>query len=186
MLEVGGRNIDRLIRIINNLLDLSKIEAGKVDLHLKTFDLNELIDSLLVTFKVKEQNPMITLRKQILASNVVIEADHDKLVQVFTNLVGNALKFTQEGTIEIIVHDNGNNIECRVTDSGIDIYPEDIPKVFGKFQQLESNTLIGQKGTGLGLSISKAIVELHHGEIWVESEYGKGTSFIFTLPRKQN
>ena len=112
-------------------------------------------------------------------------ADKDRIIQVFTNLVGNALKFTKQGRIEISVVDRTDVVECGVYDTGPGITKEDLPLIFSKFQQFSRIAGSGEKGTGLGLSITKGIIELHKGKIWVESEVGQGSKFTFTLPKIQ-
>jgi len=109
-------------------------------------------------------------------------ADKDKITQVFTNLISNALKFTDKGTIEISTVDTGPALECRVSDTGVGIPKQALPKVFDKFHEI-SLPSSGEKGTGLGLAICKSIVELHGGDIRVESTLGKGTAVSITLPK---
>lgn len=182
-LSICLEEIDRLKRIIDNLLDISKIEAGKVELKREWVDLVGLIEK--VTFSFMSRAKAKGLELKTAYSDKVIESyiDRDKIIQIFNNLVGNALKFTDKGYIEIQVIDRESHIECFVADRGRGIADSDIPKLFSKFQQFGRTPGPGEKGTGLGLAISKNIVELHKGKIWVESQLGKGTKFIFTLPK---
>jgi signal transduction histidine kinase len=108
-------------------------------------------------------------------------ADKDSIIRVFTNLIGNAVKFTVKGFIEISVTDKPGYVECQVADTGRGIAEEDQPRVFGKFEQFGGHQGSREGGTGLGLNICKKIIELHHGEIRMESVLGKGTKFIFTI-----
>lgn len=182
-LTISKNNIDRLVRIVNNLLDLSKIEAGKIEIHRETIDLRELGE------QVGRQNEMslkengLELRFALPETPVEISADADLLTQVFTNLIGNARKFTDAGYIEVGIRDEGENVRCWVKDTGIGISEDDLEKVFDKFQQVGSVDSHRERGTGLGLSISKGIVELHGGHMGIESELGKGTTFFFTLEK---
>jgi len=125
----------------------------------------------------------LELKLDIPKKDIEIYADGDKITQVFVNLVGNALKFTEKGHIEISVRDRKGEIECSVADTGAGIGKGDLPRVFDKFRQFGRQDGPGDRGTGLGLSISKGIIEMHQGSIWVESERGKGTKFTFTLPK---
>ena len=108
--------------------------------------------------------------------------DRDRIFQVLTNLIGNAIKFTEKGHIAILLSRENHELQCCVEDTGAGIAAENLPKVFAKFEQFSADYEEKQKGTGLGLSIAKAIVELHGGRIWVQSELGKGSGFFFTLP----
>ena len=182
-LNICKEDVDRLTRIINNLLDISKIEAGQIELKRELIDLKSLIHQIITSLQFKVEKKGLTLKSTLPTHEIRIYSDHDKLIQVFMNLINNALKFTSSGSIEISVLENDNEFECHVIDTGMGITKEDLTKVFSKFQQFGRKHGAGEKGTGLGLSIAKGIIELHKGRIWVESEYGKGTQFVFTLPK---
>lgn len=181
-LRIGKEAIERLIRLVKDLLDVSKIEAGKMELHKQRIDMRELIQKTLELFKIQAQDKKIELQEEILCEDATAEADPDRIIQVLTNFVGNALKFTENGRIQVRVKKKENELECCVEDWGAGIAQENLHKVFGKFQQFSDSYELKQKGTGLGLSIAKAIVELHGGRVWVESKLGKGSRFFFTLP----
>ncbi len=176
-------NIDRLARLISNLLDISKIEAGKIELKMSSINLNSFISGFISSFSKRAKDKGLELKVNLPEKQIDIYVDAEKIIQVFTNLMANALKFTKEGCIEISAREKENEVECSVADSGIGISGDDLPNVFGKFQQFNRVSVAGEKGTGLGLSIAKALVELHHGKIWVESHLGKGSKFSFTLPK---
>ncbi|MBU2437249.1 MAG: diguanylate cyclase, partial [Candidatus Omnitrophica bacterium] len=125
----------------------------------------------------------LEIRTIFFKEELEVYVDKDKIIQVFINLVGNAIKFTQSGHVGISIADKEGYVECGVFDTGMGIAPEDLPKVFGKFQQFGRVAGPGIKGTGLGLSITKGIIGLHRGKIRVESRLGKGTKFTFTLPK---
>jgi len=184
LLITAKDNIDRLARIINSLLDISKIEAGKLELRRDLVNLFDLIKLIVSSFGPKASKKELELITTLPAKGKTeVYADPDKIIQVLTNLVNNALKFTEKGSIEIKVEDEEKILKCSIIDTGVGIAQEDLPKVFSKFQQFGRTEGGGDRGTGLGLSIAKGLVEMHHGEIWVESELGKGAKFIFTLPK---
>jgi len=181
-LEIAKRNIDRLFRMINSVLDFQKLEAGRMEFDLESNNIND---------SVKEAyNIMFSLAQQKGLEFVIepgdglplISYDKDRIIQVLMNLINNAVKFTEEGSITISTYLRNNNIEVAVKDTGCGIEPESMPLLFHSFEQLAKDRKKKIGGTGLGLSISKKIVEKHSGKIWAESEYGKGSVFYFTLP----
>ncbi len=183
ILKTSGTNIDRLSRIINDLLDISKIEAGKMDLEKDSIDLRTVITETLVPIQATADAKSVNLRSEFAEGNSMVFADRDRLVQVLTNLISNALKFTGEGEVVVRTRQADDDaVLCSVEDTGIGLSPEEVENVFDKFTQYGRTHGAGIKGTGLGLAISKQIVELHRGRIWVESEKGAGSRFIFELP----
>jgi len=182
ILDMGVNAVNRLIRLIQDLLDIAKIEAGKMELKKQKIDLKDIVQEVFDAFHLQAESKKIEFQKKFLCHDTMVEADHDRIVQVLTNLIGNALKFTETGHITVFISRETNELECCVEDTGAGIPAEKIPLVFGKFEQFSDSHDLKQKGTGLGLSIVKAIVELHGGRIWVESKLGKGARFFFTLP----
>jgi signal transduction histidine kinase/HAMP domain-containing protein len=183
-LSIIQGNIDRLTRIIEDLLDISRIEAEKVVLKREFVDLASVINDVLTQFKPEADGKQIELKTVLPMSLPPLYVDADRIRQVFTNLIGNAIKFTpRNGKITAVITDKEKEVECRVTDTGIGIGPENLDKVFKRFEQFDRADGSGAKGTGLGLAITEALVQLHHGRIWVESEPNQGSQFIFTLPR---
>lgn len=177
-----------LLSIITDILDLSKIDIGVLELEYAKFDVNTLLRSCLMFFKEKALKHSIKLTIDVDEDVGMIEADSRRLKQVIVNLLSNAIKFTPDGgSIDVRVRmvDDGRSVEFSVSDTGIGIKEEDIPKLFNRFQQLESPYRKRHGGTGLGLAICKEMVELHGGRIWVESEFGKGSRFSFTIPIKK-
>ncbi len=176
----GGKH---LLSLINDILDLSKIESGKMELTLGRISLVSLIKSV-----ANEMIPVITPRRQTLEIHIadglpLVRADRAKVRQVLLNLLGNATKFTRDGgrlRIEAVRADNW--CEVSVIDNGIGIKKENFKKMFEEFVQVATPLSEDKGGSGLGLTIARRIVEKHGGRIWVESEYGKGSRFIFTLP----
>jgi PAS domain S-box-containing protein/diguanylate cyclase (GGDEF)-like protein len=182
-LSICLEDVDRLTRIINELLDISKIEAKKLQIKREIVDIVKLAKGVISSFYPRIKEKGLEMKACFPEEVIEVYADKDKIIQVFTNLIGNAIKFTQAGYIEISVSDKEEEVECSVSDTGIGIAEEDLPKVFDKFQQFGRLEGPGEKGTGLGLSIAKGIVELHKGKIWVESKLNQGTKFTFTLPK---
>jgi signal transduction histidine kinase len=183
ILGIAKKNVERLARIINGLLDVSRIESGNVEIHRDDVDLGALIRLTAATFETKARDKGLELRTRLPEGPLMAYGDEDKLNQILVNLVDNAVKFTERGSVEIAVEDRETALECRVGDTGIGIAPNDLPKVFDKFTQFGRKDGPGEKGTGLGLSIVKGLVELHRGEIRIESELGRGTTVFFTIPK---
>ncbi|MBF0382204.1 MAG: response regulator [Magnetococcales bacterium] len=175
-----------LLNIINNILDFSKIEAGKLDLESTNFNLNELLHNVIMLAEQKSKTKGVELQLSF-ADNLpcMLTGDPLRLGQIITNLLDNAVKFTETGTIKIsiqTINQAQNNIEYQfcVKDSGIGMYPEQQAELFKPFNQADSSTTRKFGGTGLGLSISKQLAEIMGGKIWLESEIGKGSTFSFT------
>ena len=184
VLSIASNNIDRLARLINDLLDMSKLEAGKVTLLRTRLNLAELAHQVTAVFTPRAQEKGLTLSVCGAQSAVEVYADVDRMAQILTNLMGNAIKFTERGTVQVSVGIGDGQVECRVADTGSGIAPEHLPQLFSKFQQFHRPVGGGgERGTGLGLAITKQLVELHHGTIRVESEFGQGTQVTFTLPK---
>jgi GAF domain-containing protein len=172
-----------LLSLINEILDLSKVEAGRMELELATFDLPLAIDNARTFVRERATKHGINLDVTIDERLGDFVGDERKIKQVLLNLLSNAVKFTPEGgRIGINARQADGSIEITVSDTGIGIAPEDQPKIFEEFRQVGSDYAHKVEGTGLGLTLAKKFVELHGGRIWVESEVGKGSRFIFTLP----
>ena len=180
-------NSDRLARLINDLLDLSTIEAGKIDLRPVNIPLVTLVKDAAESLRPVAAEKLINLTVMSADPGVIAWADRDKVIQVLMNLIGNALKFTPtRGEVTVAVAKNSAAwMQISVTDTGPGIPAEEVNKVFGRFYQIGQAGTQKTQGTGLGLAISKALVEMHGGKIWVESEAGKGSTFSFTLPAEQ-
>jgi len=182
-LSIVNGNINRLARLINNMLDLSRIEAGMMELIRREMNINIVLDEVIKTLQQQAKEKDILIRDLLPANLPTVYGDLDKISQVLTNLIDNAIKFTpQSGNITIEGKKVNNQIQISVIDTGIGIAKADCSRVFDKFQRLEQSTTQQTPGSGLGLSICKAIIEMHGGKIWVESEVGKGSNFSFYLP----
>lgn len=176
---------ERLSRLINDFLDLAKIEAGRLEWHDSLLDFQEVaLDTMSSMFAQIRGKRDITVRHNISPHLPLIYADRDRLTQVLLNLMNNALKFTSSGSILLNVCQRNGILQCRVKDTGIGIMKEELLKVFDKFHQIAERDTRREKpqGTGLGLAICQNIVEHYNGIIWVESEYEKGAEFIFEIP----
>jgi signal transduction histidine kinase len=173
-----------LLSLINDILDLSKVESGKMKLELSDFSLRESLDASLMMLMEKALKGGIELHLDITPpADLRIMADQRKLKQILYNLLSNAVKFTPAGgTVVLSALRDGDFIEITVADSGIGIKEEDIAKLFHPFTQLESVYTKEYKGTGLGLALNKDLVELHGGRVWVESRFGTGSRFSFNIP----
>jgi GAF domain-containing protein/anti-sigma regulatory factor (Ser/Thr protein kinase) len=172
-----------LLSLINEILDLSKVEAGRMELELATFDLPLAIDNARTFVRERATRHGITLDVDVDNRLGDIVGDERKIKQILLNLLSNAVKFTPEGgRIGINARQTDGAVEISVSDTGVGIAPEDQPKIFEEFRQVGSDYTHKVEGTGLGLTLAKKFVELHGGKIWVESEVGKGSKFTFTLP----
>jgi CheY-like chemotaxis protein len=177
-----------LLRLINDILDLSKIEAGKMELASEDVNLVEQINAVMSTAVGFTKDKPIKLLRQVPAQLPVVKADPTRLRQVLLNLIGNAAKFTDQGSITLSAEEQYSpegqpEVIFRVTDTGSGIAPENQPKLFQPFSQVDDSPTRKTGGTGLGLSISRSLVDLHHGRIGLEwSEVGKGSTFFFTIP----
>ncbi len=189
--EKQERYIDNIIKsskhlldLINDILDISKVEAGKIELNVEKIYLTPIINDTMELVKATASKHNVTLKKEFDPQIEFIEADKQKFKQILFNLLSNAVKFsrTDGGTVTITTSKHDEMAQISVSDTGIGIRKEDLGKLFNKFQQIDSGTSRKYGGTGLGLAISKHLVELHGGNIWAESKYGQGSTFIFQLP----
>jgi signal transduction histidine kinase len=179
----GGRH---LLQLINDVLDLAKIEAGKMELAPETFSVKEVIDEICAVMRPIALKRNTTIIVETSAQADIVTLDQLKIKQVLYNLLSNAVKFSHDnGEVKIVVGlDSQQRLQFQVKDCGIGIKEEDLPRMFREFEQLDSGTGRRFPGTGLGLALTKKIIELHQGSISVRSELGKGSTFIVTIPRQ--
>ena len=181
LLVIAQSGCERLIRLINDILDLSKIEARRMQLKLQTMNLFDSVQRSVRTIKSYADGFQVRVEIDCPEPLPLIVGDRDRVDQVMTNLLGNAVKFSPAGgTVTVALRARPVAVECAVIDRGSGIPPEQLSRIFGKFQQLEGGTKKG--GTGLGLAIAQALVHEHRGKIWVESKLGEGSRFIFQIP----
>ncbi|MEO5331505.1 MAG: ATP-binding protein, partial [Magnetococcus sp. YQC-5] len=177
------RNGDHLLTLINDLLDISKIEAGKLTLNPEVLQVQPLVVGVMDALRVKADEKGLTLLVHG-GANMTVWADEVRFKQILLNLVGNAVKFTESGEIRVEMSIQGEMAEFVVIDSGPGIPPDELEKVFERFHQVDNSSTRKAGGTGLGLAITRKLVLLSGGEIRVESRLGEGASFRFTLPMK--
>jgi signal transduction histidine kinase len=174
------RSVDKMRRLIRDLLDFAKIQSGTFSVERGAASIDRLMPPVIEGFRLLAEDKGLTIEADLPADLPEVAVDADRIGQVMSNLVGNAVKFTPEGgTIRVSARVHGDEVIVCVADTGPGIPGEDLPKVFDWFWQAEDSKHLGN---GLGLSIAKGIVEAHNGRIWAESQVGRGTSFLFSLP----
>ena len=182
ILDLIQENVDRISGFTNQFLDLSRIEAGKMEFRLEPVDLEEVVTRAVQEARVNAERKSIALTQSLQPVPTVM-ADLEKIHHAVSNLVGNAIKFTQNGgTVHVSLAPTSTGVRCSVRDTGVGIDPEDIPRLFTKFFQAKSAGKISVKGTGIGLALVKGIVEGHGGSVEVESVPGEGSTFAIHLP----
>ncbi|MDO8727927.1 MAG: PAS domain S-box protein [Candidatus Methanoperedens sp.] len=184
-IRYGGKH---LLNVITDILDLSKLDAGKMELVIENISIPETLDQTIVLVEEMAKKSNVSLIIELSPELEFIEADRQRLIQIITNLLSNAIKFSKKkgGTATITTIKEGSMAKFSVSDTGIGIKEEDKNKLFTDFEQLDSGISKKYGGTGLGLAITKKLVELHGGKIWVDSELGAGSTFTFVLPIKAN
>ena len=184
-LQIADRNLKRLALLINDLLDLSKLEAGKMKLRPAPSSVEKVIDEAINGLMTWAGTKSINVEKRVREGLPEVNMDPDRMLQVLNNLIGNAIKFTPKNgriLLEAGLKKENKEIEVSVSDTGMGIAKEDLPKLFNKFYQAGERAPADISGTGIGLCVAKEIVELHGGKIWAESEKNNGAKFTFTLP----
>jgi PAS domain S-box-containing protein len=182
-LSVIKANADRLSILVNDLLDISRIESGRVKLELKPIAVESLLDAVVTSLHGKFEEKHLAIQVVLPAGDLPrVLADRDRVMQILTNLVGNAYQYTPSGgSVTVRAHASGEFVQIDVADTGIGISPENQSKVFERFYRVDDPNVNEFPGTGLGLAIVKSLIEMHDGHIWLQSELGKGTTFSFTL-----
>ncbi|HKR01929.1 MAG TPA: ATP-binding protein [Pyrinomonadaceae bacterium] len=186
MVSMMERNTQNLIELVNDLLDASKLESGTMRLEVASLDLRTVADEVRESMLPLAREKGITLEEKLPDDLPPVEADRAKLRRILLNLLSNAVKFTQKGgRVEVRAErEDGARVRLSISDTGVGIPPEDVDRLFDKYEQARSRATRGEKGTGLGLYITRQLVELHGSEITVKSQPGKGSTFSFTLPIK--
>jgi signal transduction histidine kinase len=184
-LTIAERNLKRLTLLINDLLDLSKLEARKMELKREQMPIEKVITETIETLANWAQTKDIALERSVASGIPDVFIDANRMTQVLTNLIGNSIKFTPKGgriTVDAAFLEQEAKVKVSIIDTGIGIAPEDLPKLFTKFYQAKDRPASDISGTGIGLAIVREIVELHGGSVWAESPAGQGAKFIFTVP----
>jgi signal transduction histidine kinase/HAMP domain-containing protein len=182
VLERLEKNGVHLLGLINNVLDLSKIEAGRLSLSLNDYSIEEVVQTVFTAVESLAAEKNLALKVTVPRSLTAGRGDGQRIAQVLLNLVGNAIKFTEEGEVRVDVTTSNGNFLVSVSDTGPGLSEADQQKIFEEFNQADNSSTRKKGGTGLGLSIAKRITEMHGGHIWVESSLGKGSTFRFTVP----
>jgi len=182
LLSLAEQSIERLSRLVNDVLSFQKLDSDKTQLNFEKNDINEVVRETYNIMKSQAINKDICFNIDVEENIPKITFDRDKILQVLVNLISNAIKFTDKGRVKIKTEIKDNTVYVKVSDTGPGIKREDVDKLFRSFTQLDTTKDKRAGGTGLGLAISSQIIEKHHGKIWVESEFGKGSTFIFVLP----
>jgi signal transduction histidine kinase len=177
--QTNGRH---LLGLINDVLDLAKIEAGQLTLSLADYSLKDIVDGVIIALEPLAVEKRLAFKAEVPADLPTGRGDERRISQVLLNLVGNAIKFTDEGEVIITASAANGSFTIAACDSGPGINPSDQARIFEEFQQADSSSTRRKGGTGLGLSIAKRIVEMHKGRIWVKSALGEGSTFFFSLP----
>lgn len=184
LLSLARNNTERLGRLINNVLDYQRMESGNMEYDIREADINDVVREVQDTMDILAKEKNLVLTSEVEASLPVMKFDRDRIAQVLTNVLSNAIKYTDRGTISLIVREEGPFVHVSVKDTGPGIKKEDLKRLFLPFVQLDGWQNKKKGGSGLGLSISKDIVVAHGGKIWAESKPGEGSSIHFTLPLK--
>jgi len=183
VLATAMENVKRLGRIVDSLLNISRIESGKLDLQKTVVDICKLIKDTVSEYKALAEEKELSLDYEVPEVGIDVCLNPDKIKEVLTNLISNSLKFTPEGGwVKVVCNEQDREVQICVQDSGVGIARQDIPKLFDKFTQFGRKAGPGEKGTGLGLAIAKKLVEMHSGKIEVQSEVDQGTTFTVSLP----
>ena len=182
-IQTNGKH---LLRLINDVLDLSKIEAGRMELALAEYSVQDVVDTVRASLQSLALEKGLGFTAAAQDDIPVAFGDGKRITQCLVNLVGNALKFSKRGSVAVWVERQGDNLLYRVSDTGIGIPQNELENIFGEFQQVDTAITREFSGTGLGLNITKKFVEMHGGRIWVESELGKGSTFFFLIPLRVN
>ena len=183
IIDIVVRNAKRLQKLSENILDITRIESGTLELRKEHVRLNELISDATVDFQsqIRKENKDVKIEYSSSQEDIFVDADRARLIQVISNLMNNAVKFTDHGSISILIQNNENEATVSISDTGRGIDPQILPRLFTKF------TSKSTQGTGLGLYISKSIIEAHGGTIWGKNnnDHTKGATFFFSVPLQQ-
>jgi signal transduction histidine kinase len=185
MLDAVGKNSERILDLVNNILDISRIEDGRLTIVQQPVDVHSAIEQALAVVKPMAESKHISVNIDLQPGLPDLYADPKRVTQILTNLLSNAVKYTPNTgavSVKAAQQDGTGMVQVRVCDNGIGIPPDQLPNIFDRFSRVERAETQHTVGTGLGLSIAKGLVEAHGGSIWVESEEGRGTTFSLTLP----
>jgi signal transduction histidine kinase len=184
-LEIVQSSARHLLSLINDMLDVARIESGKADLHFEEVEAGAVVDTVVTALRPAAENKGLSLKAEMPADELTLTTDRRALRQILNNLVGNAIKYTEKGSVRVrALRDADGSIAIAVTDTGIGIKSEDRQRLFKAFEQLDRSTTRRFEGVGLGLHLSNKLAALIRAELTVESEPGKGSTFTLKLPGK--
>ena len=182
-LGIAHDETNRLAVLVNDLLDVSRIEAGRIKLEMEPLAIGEMINAAIISLQPQATEKAVEVTAHLSEMSLHIKGDRDRINRIILNLLSNAIKYNKQGgKIDIVVSRDKSMVQVDVADTGVGISEADIPMLFAKFYKAGATAAVSAGGTGLGLFIAKSLVELHGGRIWVKSEEGKGSTFSFTLP----
>ncbi len=181
-LQIISQNTQRLEALINGVLDIEKIESGRIKMKTEKVNLNEIAEACIDTFKVMAEGKGLKLEKEIKADRIEVLGDSDRLSQVFSNLLSNAIKYTKEGGVKLTIQTKGRFASVTIEDTGLGMSQDELRSIFARFFRSEDSYVRKATGSGLGLSIAKSTIERHNGDIKVESKLGAGSKFEVILP----
>jgi signal transduction histidine kinase len=181
VLDIATKNTERLIRLVNDILDLERMKSGKITMKKVRCDMAQLLIQAVETMKPMAKQGQVNLKLE--PCSIELEVDPDRILQTFTNLLSNAIKFSEPGeTVWLKPILNSKHLQIAVEDRGRGIPADKLQVIFERFQQVDTSDSRQKGGTGLGLAICRHIIEQHDGRIWVESEFGRGSTFYISLP----
>lgn len=186
VLNTARKNVNRIDRLIMNMVDIFKLDENRLELKKESTDIVAIARRVLDSFRAISDPKGLTIKAVFSSDEIKCVADKQRLSDILSHLIGNAVKFTEKGSVELEIRQLKKNIECIVRDTGMGIAKEHAPHIFDKFAQFGWVPGGGEKGMGLGLAITKGLVELHGGTLRVTSELGKGSEFVFTIPQEQH
>ena len=184
-IDIALRNTQRLQRLVNDILDIAKLESKVMKFDMGPVPMSQVVGDAIASAKPFADKKKIYIKSKVPKTLPVLYGDAGRLTQVVTNLLNNAIKFTDKGGITVVVTKEGTKVHAQVKDTGIGMKRNEIGKLFTKFYQADSSSKRKYGGTGLGLAICKEIVKFHKGKIWVTSRFGHGSIFHFTIPIKK-
>jgi PAS domain S-box-containing protein len=183
-MKLADKSIDRLSRIISDFLDISKIESGAMKLNLSVMPVQQVVNEAVESLRILASVKKISLKSDMFKHDLLVNIDYDRMIQILTNLIGNAIKFIPiNGNITVYVTEQGDDVEVAVQDDGAGLRRDEMASIFDRFVQMHNLKGAGEHGTGLGLTITKELVQMHNGRIWVDSSPGKGCCFHVILPK---
>ncbi len=184
-LTMVSESAENLHKLIDSILDLTKLDSGRITMKRTYIDINKLVEEEVTVFQAQAKSKGITVKAELEPVMAHFRGDGDWLKVAMENLIDNAIKYTKQGGVVVKTNDAGENVRISVIDNGVGIDKKDFDRVFDPFQRSARTAVENSESSGLGLAITRSIIECHGGKIWVESKANQGSKFIFTLPKEQ-